>query len=511
MRCEVIGASAHLGADFLLRKTKKEPCILQPLYQEIPADCETPVSLFAKLSSNSPAYLLESAEGGEHLARYSFLGFAPFAVLRAKNGRVEILEGKQRTILKRDPLTVLAQIFEQFQVLAADPLPPFLGGVVGYFGYDLSRYYERLPYENEDDIQVPDCYLVFSRAVIVFDHSCGTVKIIVLAEKDGGCEERKGRVLLRQLERRVLNALRRPCFSPKHFRKTARSGCIQSNMSKEQFLAKIDLAKRYIEAGDIFQVVVSQRFKVPFQGDSFLLYRVLRRMNPSPYMFYLNFPEMQIIGSSPEVLLKRQGDLLITRPLAGTRPRGKAKEEDFQLEKELRSCPKERAEHVMLVDLGRNDLGRVCRYGSISAPVFLEVERYSHVMHLVSEVRGCLDPEKTVFDAFKAVFPAGTVSGAPKIRAMEIIEELEPHRRGVYAGAVGYLSFSGNFDTCIAIRTILVKDGYFYAQAGAGIVADSQPEREYEETCNKAAALFAALNSGSCARKHFFCGGRASW
>jgi anthranilate synthase component 1 len=369
-----------------------------------------------------------------------------------------------------------------------------VGGAAGYFGYDFAHYYERLPRKAVDDLQVPDCYLVLSRAAVVFDHVQGVIKIIVLDEMGEGRFSETGKILLAHLEARILAALRRPVFFRRHENETFHAGRIESNLKKPEFLARVRVAKQYIEAGDIFQVVISQRLKVPFQGSPFFLYRTLRRVNPSPYLFYFSLPEMQIIGSSPEMLLKRQGTLLITRPLAGTRPRGKNEAEDFQFEEELRNCQKERAEHVMLVDLGRNDLGRVSRYGSVAVTELLEIERYSHVMHLVSEVRGNLAPDQTVYDALKAVFPAGTVSGAPKIRAMEIIEELEPQRRGIYAGAVGYLSLTGHLDTCIAIRTILIKDGYFFAQAGAGIVADSDPEREYEETCNKAAALLKSLS-----------------
>ncbi len=502
--------SAHLGTGFFFSgHNPKKPRVLSPLVREIAADCETPVSLFAKLRPHPPVCLLESVEGGEHIARYSFISYLPFAILRAQDGYVEVQEGRRRIIFKRDPLTVLARFFAQFRVESEEPLPPFVGGAVGCFGYDFVRYYERLPRKAADDLRIPDCYLILSRAVVVFDHVQGLIKIIVLDEKGRRGFSSQGKDLLARLEAQILTALRRPVDLRGRVPAAFQTGRVESNLTRHEFLARVRLAKQYIEAGDIFQVVLSQRMKAPFRGNPFFLYRTLRRVNPSPYLFYLAFPEMQIIGSSPEMLLKCQGNLLITRPLAGTRPRGKNREEDLRLEEELRRCQKERAEHVMLVDLGRNDLGRVSRYGSVTVPVFLEIERYSHVMHLVSEVRGELAPEHTVCDALKAVFPAGTVSGAPKIRAMEIIEELEPQRRGVYAGAVGYLSFTGGLDTCIAIRTILIKDGYFYAQAGAGIVADSEPEREYEETCNKAAALLASLEAGKQPKTIFLQGGTA--
>lgn len=463
---------------------------LIPVYTDLFVDMETPISIFKKVCQGNHTYLLESVEGGENLARYSFIGLEPFLTYRCKNGAGVIEDSGGPKQVTGEPLKILQGIMEQFAAPKLEGLPRFYGGAVGYFGYDLVRYVEQLPESTKDDLDLPDCHFILSRLVLIFDHVKHKVKIVVNTQP--GIDP--GAAYHNAVNR--INAVKKIISEPAAVgtpsRSTAHSG-FTSNMTKEEYMNKVEIAKEYIKAGDIFQVVLSQRLKMPLSGEPFEIYRNLRTVNPAPYLYYLNFDGTVIIGSSPEMLIRVEDGVIQTCPIAGTRPRGRSRAEDAALEKELLNDEKEKAEHVMLVDLGRNDLGRVCDYDSIRVNGFMQIEHYSHVMHIVSSVSGHLRPGCTNFDALRACFPAGTVSGAPKVRAMEIIEELEPTRRGVYAGAIGYFGFTGNMDTCITIRTILVHEGMTYVQAGAGIVADSDPGREYDETINKARALLQTL------------------
>ncbi len=462
-----------------------------PVYTELLADMDTPISIFKKVCQEEYTYLLESVEGGENLARYSFIGLEPFLRYYCTHGTgtIENKDGQQK--ITGEPLGILEGIMDQYRAPKLDGLPRFYGGAVGYFGYDLVRYIEELPNRTTDDLNLPDCHFILTKLVLVFDHVRHKVKIVVNTQP--GSDPTISYYDALNRINAVIKLINEPQPAVNGPSRVVGPAAFVSNMPKEEFINKVEKAKEYIRAGDIFQVVLSQRLKMPLQGDPFDIYRTLRTVNPAPYLYYLNFGGTVIIGSSPEMLVRVEDGIIQTCPIAGTRPRGRTPAEDLALAKELLADEKEKAEHVMLVDLGRNDLGRVCAYGSIEINGFMEIERYSHVMHIVSTVTGRLKPGQTSFDALRACFPAGTVSGAPKVRAMEIIEELEPTRRGVYAGAIGYFGFTGNMDTCITIRTILVHEGMTYVQAGAGIVADSQPEREYDETINKAKALLETL------------------
>ncbi len=465
---------------------------LVPVSCDLPADLETPISAFLRLRNGSEAFLLESVEGGEKVGRYSFLGVGPFLTLRAYEDRVELRGPGIAEVRHDDPLTVTRELLGRYRPIAIDGLPRFSGGAVGYFGYDLVRRFERLPNRPPDDLGLPVCYLAFADTVVAFDHVKHTIKIIANAVVDGD----GGAAYRRAVERveEIYERLRAPLILPEVEGRV--DHLQQTEMPVGEFVGAVERAKEYVRAGDIFQVVLSRRFSLEVPGvDGLDVYRALRMVNPSPYMFFLDFDGVQIAGSSPELLVRREGDVVETRPLAGTRPRGRDEEEDRRLEADLLADEKERAEHVMLVDLGRNDLGRVSRYGTVEVNELMSTERFSHVMHIVSNVRGRLQEGRDALDVLQACFPAGTVSGAPKVRAMEIIDELEPVARGPYAGAVGYIGFSGNMDTCITIRTIVMAGGRAYVQAGAGIVADSVPEREYVETVNKAKALVRALET----------------
>ncbi len=472
---------------------------LIPVWRDILADLETPVSAFLKLAQGDFAFLLESVEGGEHVARYSFLGTQPLLLFRSKGDTV-LLEregGLQVHRLRQgeDPLHRLKQVMAQFRFVPVADLPRFCGGFVGYIGYDMVRFFERLPDIAVDDLELPDCYLMLADTVVVFDHLKRKMRILVNAFVN----DDPAKVYDAAVERieSIIHRLRTASLNPTLPTSTVTRPTLSvtSNFTREGFEAVVKQAKEYIAAGDIIQVVLSQRFQTQVTAAPFDIYRALRSINPSPYMFYLGFGDLKLIGSSPEILVSCFGTKVITRPLAGTRPRGQTPEEDAELERELLSDPKERAEHIMLVDLGRNDLGRVCKIGTVRTTELMRIERYSHVMHIYSTVEGELDTSRyDVFDALRATFPAGTVSGAPKIRAMEIIEELEPTKRGPYAGSVGYFSFNGNMDMAITIRTIVLKGNTAFVQAGAGIVADSVPEREFQETVNKAKALLTAID-----------------
>lgn len=456
---------------------------------------DTPVSLFKKVAARRFSYLLESVEGGEQLGRYSIIGYDPFLVFRARGKYVEIEQNGAVLRSEGDPLKSLKKCLDGLRVGPVLPEPRFFGGAVGYIGYDLVRCYEALPDLVKDDLGLPDCYFLLARVVLIYDHVRNSLRITAFVPHEGNPLKsyEEASELIAGIRQRIRSGMPdRGSF----FMSSPTGSCLsdlQPNMERQKFLDKVRRVKSYIEDGDVFQVVLSQRFQCSLDADSFDVYRALRATNPSPYMYYLDFGDFQIVGSSPEMLLRVEKGYAETHPIAGTRPRGADPLSDEALAREMITDSKERAEHVMLVDLGRNDLGRVCEYGTVEVARFMEIERYSHVMHLVSTVKGKLASGCDSLDALVACFPAGTVSGAPKIRAMQIIEELEPLRRGPYAGAVGYLSFNGSLDSCITIRTVLIKGGRAYIQAGAGIVADSDPEKEYEETFNKARAMFGAL------------------
>jgi anthranilate synthase component I len=464
------------------------------IYREILADMETPVSAFRKIADNEYAFLLESVEGGERLARYSFLGSGTNKVIRSKNNNLDVMKNGSSYSVNiksgKDMLDVLEDEFKQIKYISNPSLPKFCGGAVGYLGYDGVRFFEELPVLTDDDLNMPDCLFFFTDSLLIFDHVQHKIKIVVNAEIGDNPEEDYNNAIIKIEE--IMQKLRKPY--PYHNNAAKESELeIKSNFSKEDFKQAVEKCKEYILDGDIIQAVLSQRFQTPISCDSFDIYRALRSLNPSPYMYYLVCDDIKLIGSSPEILVTANDGIVTTRPIAGTRPRGLTSEEDSILQAELISDQKELAEHIMLVDLGRNDIGRVSKFGSVEVNELMQIERYSHVMHIVSNVKGELDDNHNQFDVLRSCFPAGTVSGAPKIRAMEIIEELEPTRRGSYAGCIGYFSYSGNMDTCITIRTIMVKDGIAYIQAGAGIVADSVPENEYLETQNKAMAMVNAI------------------
>jgi anthranilate synthase component I len=467
-----------------------------PLRHTFIDDIETPVSAFLKLRGRGPAFLLESAEQGQRFGRWSFLGFRPRAVLRFAAGRLEVREGDERRALDAsDPFRSVAEYLSSYRVAPLEGLPPFAGGAVGLFGYDLVRTIERLPEPNPDDVGTPDMALMVSDALVVFDHLSHQVTILVNAFVDDADDVDEAYAQAAVLIERARELLAEPVPRPAApgARPADPASAFASNMTQAEYEAAVERAREYIFAGDAFQVVPSQRWSGPCPVEPFSVYRGLRVVNPSPYMYFLEWDDFAIAGASPEPLVKVSGRRAEVRPIAGTRPRASSPEEDLRVAEELLRDEKERAEHVMLVDLGRNDLGRVCEFGSVEVEDLMKIETYSHVMHIVSSVRGTLRPECTAMDALRAVLPAGTLSGAPKIRAMEIIDELEPVKRGFYGGAIGYLSYSGDLDTCIHIRTAVFKDGVAYLQAGAGVVADSDPAYEYRETIAKAGAMFQAM------------------
>lgn len=472
---------------------------LIPVVRHLMADTETPIRVFQHFYEEKRAFLLESVEGGVKWARYSFIGTEPFLMVKGKHGAMEIELNGVRQVVDDKPLETLKGLLRAYSSPALPDFPPFSGGAIGFFGYDLLQYYEKLPAHRHDDLGMNDIEFMFCDQVIVFDHFKQQIKVIgnVHIEKhatDSQIAEAYRRTcakidaLIERLQQPVAQRMKQNPIPA-----DIALGDIHSNLTKEQYIANVEKSKEYIRAGDIFQVVLSQRFHIETEIDPLYVYRVLRTMNPSPYMYYLKMDDEVIVGTSPEALVKVDGERVETRPIAGTRPRGKTPEADNELERELLADEKERAEHLMLVDLGRNDIGRVSEFGSVKCDMFMEIERYSHVMHIVSNVSGRLRKDKDFFDAFISCLPAGTVSGAPKLRAMEIIAELEHEARGAYAGAIGYLGFSGNLNTCITIRTIIFKHGKAYVQAGAGIVWDSVPETEYNETVNKAMGMLKAV------------------
>ena len=467
---------------------------LIPVYQEFLGDMETPVSTYLKIRDKSFSYLLESADGGERWGRYSFIGYKPYIIVLSRNGEMEILKGSEKKILKniQNPLDVLKDISRDFQPVTSKGLAPFQGGLVGYFNYDLIRKWEHLPGADSQDPEQPECLFTAASRLIIFDHLSHRIKVAAFAHLSSEEDLKEAYTKACHEVEEAVSELQGPLPESREEDQFSLSE-LKSNFEKETFKEAVQKAKDYIIAGDIIQVVLSQEFSGEISGEEFALYRNLRSVNPSPYMFYLNFGDIKLIGASPEILVRLTDSRIELRPIAGTRPRGETAEADQAFEKELLADPKERAEHIMLVDLGRNDVGRVAVPGSVIVPRLMEVERYSHVMHIVSRVEGKLKEGMNSFDLFMSCFPAGTVSGAPKIRAMEIISELEPTQRGHYAGAVGYFGFNGNMDFCITIRTITVNKNRLSIQVGAGIVADSSPEGEYEETLKKGAAMFKAI------------------
>jgi anthranilate synthase component 1 len=465
-----------------------------PVCKDILGDLLTPAAAFLRVAhGRRRVFLLESVEGGEHVARYSFIGWDPFIVVRGKGNSVWI--ERQGEIVQEQTVGFekLRQISQGFRPVPMPGLPPFLGGGVGYFSYDLVRQFERIPSLAEDDLGMDDYQVMYFSTILAFDHLRHRIHIITNIFNDRGSQglEAKYQDALSRIEQ-----IEKRLTIPISISSQAHSVEVPepiSNLTESTYYQNVERAKKHIEAGDIFQVVLSQRFAMQVGCDPFDIYRALRFINPSPYMFFLRMDNVHLVGASPEMLVKVRDRRVEYGPIAGTRPRGNTPEEDARLGRELMADEKERAEHIMLVDLGRNDLGRVCDFGSVKVTDLMRIERYSHVMHLVSSVEGGLRKDLDCFHALESCLPAGTVSGAPKVRAMEIIEAMEPRRRGVYGGAVGYVDFSGNLDTCIALRTLMIKDGIAYIQAGGGIVADSDPKREREESINKASALIRAV------------------
>jgi anthranilate synthase component 1 len=469
------------------------PGAVVPVCREVLADRLTPVSAFERIAGTGPAFLLESVEGGERLARYSFIGSAPEFVVRVKDGvttRASSTGGPTVSPASANPLEAVKAAIMGRPWIELPGLPKFAGGAVGYLSYDLVRSFERIPSTNPDVLELDDLCFMVTRTVLAFDHVRHRITILCNAVVNGDAGAAYDDAVA--CIARTADQLRAP-FASSNLGPGTTHGALRQSMERDTFEDVVRRCKEYIHAGDAFQVVPSVRFSVPVRCGSFELYRALRSINPSPYMYYLDFGGFQIVGSSPEILATVQRGTVTVRPIAGTRPRGADDAADAALEKDLLDDPKERAEHIMLVDLGRNDVGRVARFGTVQVDDLMSIERYSHVMHIVSNVSGTLADGLDAFDAVEACFPAGTLTGAPKVRAMEIIEEMEPTRRGLYGGAVGYFSFRGDADFAIAIRTMLVKDGVAHFQAGAGIVADSDPGREYEECVNKAGAMLAAI------------------
>ena len=469
-----------------------------PIFREVLADLETPVSAYLKIAAGSErAFLLESVEGGERLARYSFIGADPAVTLRLHDGILRRTDARGATEERRfdDPLAALRDELAAYRTVALPGLPRFVGGAVGYLGYEAVRYFEELPVPPNDALGLPDGLFLVSDTITVFDHVRRRVRVIAHVRPDeAGGDDVAAYAAAEARIAQVLGRLRAPLPAPPARTSERRpSGPPVSNTGREEYEAKVRRAQEYIAAGDIFQMVPSQRVDRPSGADPFTIYRALRTVNPSPYMYFLQFGDFQIVGASPELLVQYDGEKVTTHPIAGTRPRGADEAEDAALATELDGDEKERAEHIMLVDLGRNDVGRVSVPGTVRVPKLLEIERYSHVMHLVSNVEGTLRPDLTGVDALRACFPAGTVSGAPKLRALEIIAELERDRRGPYSGAVGYLGFDGALDTAITLRTMVVKDGVVSMQAGGGVVADSRPADEYDECFHKLGAALRAV------------------
>ncbi len=475
------------------REKAKEGNLI-PVYREIMADMETPVTAFLKIDTGKHSFLLESVEGGEKWGRYSFLGSNPSIIFKCKGNSITVTRDTvSETFESHDPLSVIKELMSRYRPVQLPELPIFFGGAVGFLSYDMVRFFEDIGSRAADTLKIDDAVFMITNTLLIFDNLKHRIKVVSTAHIDGDAESAYKDAVARieAIIERLKGAL--PSMDSEGRGKAE----ITPEMTKEAYLEMVRKAKEYIKAGDIIQVVPSQRFRAELTAPPFNIYRALKLINPSPYMYYLKLDDLTIIGTSPEILVRVEGEDVDVRPIAGTRRRGRSDDEDRALENELLADPKERAEHIMLVDLGRNDIGRVSEVGSVRVTELMTVERYSHVMHIVSNVRGRLKAGVDSFDVLRATFPAGTVSGAPKVRAMEIIEELEPSRRGPYAGCLGYFGFSGNMDMCITIRTMVIKDNYIYMQAGGGVVADSDPDAEYQETVNKASALFRAVEMAS--------------
>ena len=475
------------------REKAKEGNLI-PVYKEIMADMETPVTAFLKIDTGKHSFLLESVEGGEKWGRYSFLGSNPSIIVKCKGNRVTVTRDTvSETFESHDPLSVIKELMSRYRPVQLPELPIFFGGAVGFLSYDMVRFFEDIGNRATDTLKIDDAVFMITDTLLIFDNLKHRIKVVSNAHIDGNADSAYKEAVARIDA--IIERLKAPL--PPMDSEGRGKAEITPEMTKEAYLEMVRKAKEYIKAGDIIQVVPSQRFRAELTAAPFNIYRALKLINPSPYMYYLKLDDLTIIGTSPEILVRVEGEDVDVRPIAGTRRRGRSDEEDRALENELLADPKERAEHIMLVDLGRNDIGRVSEVGSVQVTELMTVERYSHVMHIVSNVRGKLKAGVDSFDVLRATFPAGTVSGAPKVRAMEIIEELEPSRRGPYAGCLGYFGFSGNMDMCITIRTMVIKDNYIYMQAGGGVVADSDPDAEYQETVNKASALFRAVEMAS--------------
>ncbi|HEX9021273.1 MAG TPA: anthranilate synthase component I [Nitrospirota bacterium] len=470
---------------------------LIPVYREILADRETPVSAFQKIDDRRNSFFLESMEGGEKWARYSFLGSRPSVIIKTSGRTGEVIRGgrTEKLTFDCDPLETVKNVLTEYRPVPDPSLPRFFGGAVGFMGYDVVRFFEELPFRDKKGLDVPDVFFMITDTLVIFDNITHMIKVVSNAHIDGRSATAAYREATAKIDALVKKLRGKGPGTRGREKAGKRSKNVQltSNFTQAAYEQAVLKAKEYIKAGDIFQVVPSQRFRARIHTEPFEIYRALRLINPSPYMYFLRCGDATVVGASPEVMVRLEGDRIDLRPIAGTRKRGATEEEDTALADELLADPKERAEHIMLVDLGRNDVGRVSEAGTVFVSELMVIERYSHVMHIVSNVRGRLSAGRDAYDVIRACFPAGTVSGAPKIRAMEIIDELEPTRRGPYAGAVGYFGFSGNMDTCITIRTLVIKDGIAYIQAGGGVVADSVPSAEYQETVNKAKAMMRAV------------------
>ena len=492
-----------IGPDYKTFEKLSREGNLVPIYDMYTADLLTPVGAYLRLAHGAKySFLLESVEGGENIARYTFVGANPSEVFRARGRNCALeSEGKDTHVEEdQDPIEQLRRLTRRYEPVRIPGLPPLTGGAIGYCAYDMVRLVEDIPASGRDDLNLDDCVMMFYLGLVAFDHVRHRICIIRNVFTGGpGSLRSKYDAAVEEI-RRTRQTLEGPLPKQPTVKRTGPLR-VESNMTKARFTGAVRKAKEYIRAGDAFQIVVSQRFSAKTTADPFEIYRALRVINPSPYLYFLKIGDVSVAGSSPEMLVKVQGRDAFYKPLAGTRPRGSEEKEDAELEANLLADPKERAEHVMLVDLGRNDLGRVCEYGSVKVERLMFVERFSHVMHIVSELRGRLREGVDCFDALMACFPAGTLSGAPKVRAMQIIDELEPTRRGIYAGAILYLDFSGNLDSCIGLRTLVAKNGRAYVQAGAGIVADSVPETEFQESVNKARAVIKALETAHSGSK----------
>jgi anthranilate synthase component I len=486
----------------MIYPTYKEFCRLAkqgnliPVYQELLMDLETPLSFFKRLERDRYAFLLESVEGSERWARYSFLGSRPRLVFKSRGKQVEIIEdGEKTTSYSEMALDTLKELVGDYQPVTVPGVPPFFGGALGYVAYDAVEQFHEIPNNKKAPFEAPDIFFLFVQTLVAFDNLKHTIKVIdnVHLKKGTNLRIAYDEAILRI--RKIISSLQKKPrgIDPRELGNAKTQRKFRSNLKRDGFQRAVIKAKEYIKAGDIIQTVLCQRLETHTTAAAFEIYRALRFINPSPYMFYLELEDLRIIGSSPETMVRLTGDVIELRPIAGTRRRGATPEEEQSLEADLLADPKERAEHIMLVDLGRNDVGRIAEIGTIEVNELMGIERYSHVIHIVSNVRGKLAPDKSSFDLFVSAFPAGTVSGAPKIRAMQIISELEPQKRGLYAGAIGYFGYNGNLDTCIVIRTIVMKGKKVFINAGAGIVADSDPEMEYQETLNKARAMFHAV------------------